>query len=161
MTAIEHHSNDFRRLSRVSVFSPEVYDEELRHVFADSWLFIGHASEIPQSGDYVTRRMGDDEVIMCRTKRGDTRVLLNSRAHRGTQLCRTDSGSTTLFRCVYHSWVHDTDGNLRGIRNRRLFPPDGDIAMVPAQSFDDAAPTEAGGRSSSTATAETCKLSPT
>jgi hypothetical protein len=29
MTAIEHHSNDFRRLRRASVFSPEVYDEEL------------------------------------------------------------------------------------------------------------------------------------
>ncbi len=52
--------------------------------------------------------------------------MLNSCAHRGTQLCRTDRGSATNFRCMYHGWVYDTDGNLRGIRNRRLFPPEVD-----------------------------------
>ena len=128
MTTINTAGNDFRRLRRASVFSPEVYDEELRNIFADSWLFIGHESEISQAGDYVTRHMADDEVIMCRAKDGDIRVLLNSCAHRGTQLCRSDSGSTTMFRCMYHGWVYDTDGNLRGIRNRRVFPPDVDVA---------------------------------
>jgi phenylpropionate dioxygenase-like ring-hydroxylating dioxygenase large terminal subunit len=55
-------------------------------------------------------------------------VMLNSCAHRGTQLCRADRGTAANFRCMYHGWVYDTDGNLRGIRNRRLFPPEVDVS---------------------------------
>ena len=84
-------------LYRASGFSQAVCDEELRQIFADSWLFIGHESEIPQAGDYVTRRMGDDDVIMCRAKSGDVRVLPNSCAHRGTQLCRSDGGDQLVL----------------------------------------------------------------
>jgi phenylpropionate dioxygenase-like ring-hydroxylating dioxygenase large terminal subunit len=128
MTRTEQRANDFRRLRRGSVFDPLVFDQELRYVFGDSWLFVGHESEIPDVGDYVVRNMGDDEVIACRSKDGDIRVMLNACAHRGTQLCRTDRGSATNFRCMYHGWVYDTEGNLRGIRNRRLFPPEVDVS---------------------------------
>jgi nitrite reductase/ring-hydroxylating ferredoxin subunit len=38
-----------------------------------------------------------DDVIMCRAKSGDVRVLLNSCAHRGTQLCRSDSGDQLVL----------------------------------------------------------------
>jgi len=123
------HRSDFRRIRRGDIFDPLVFREELRHLFRDSWLFVAHESEIVESGDYVVRRMGDDEVIVCRSRGGAVRVLLNSCAHRGTQLCRADRGSATNFRCMYHGWVYDTDGNLRGIRHRRLFPPEVDPAQ--------------------------------
>ncbi|CAN5860490.1 SRPBCC family protein [soil metagenome] len=123
-----HIPDDFTRVRRSGVFSEQVYQDELRHVFGASWLFIGHETEIPNSGDYVTRRMGDDEVILCRSANGELNVLLNACAHRGTQLCHNDSGSVQHFTCMYHGWVYDTEGNLRGIRNRRLFPPEIDIA---------------------------------
>jgi Rieske [2Fe-2S] domain len=97
MTTTQHRGDDLRRIRRASDFSQAVCDEELRQIFADSWLFIGHESEIPQAGDYVTRRMGDDDVIMCRAKSGDVRVLPNSCAHRGTQLCRSDDGDQLVL----------------------------------------------------------------
>jgi hypothetical protein len=47
MTTTQHRGNDLRRIRRASDFSQAVCDEELRQIFADSRLFIGHESEIP------------------------------------------------------------------------------------------------------------------
>ncbi len=68
MTTTGQRRNDFRRLRRGTVFDPQVFDDELRYVFGESWLFVAHESEIPETGDYVVRKMGDDEVIVCRSK---------------------------------------------------------------------------------------------
>ncbi len=61
-------------------------EEELKHIFGQTWLFVGHESEIPSQGDYVTRTMGADPVIISRSEGGEVHVMLNSCAHRGTQL---------------------------------------------------------------------------
>ncbi|WNG87820.1 aromatic ring-hydroxylating dioxygenase subunit alpha [Mycobacterium sp. ITM-2016-00317] len=129
MTSHSSATGSFTRLERSSVFSERVFADEMAHVFASSWLFVGHESEISAPGDYVTRRMGDDEVILCRGTTGVVNVLLNACAHRGTQLCRSDSGNAPRFTCMYHGWVYDIDGKLRGLRNRRLYPADVDRAQ--------------------------------
>ena len=41
----------------------ETFEQELRRIFGRCWLLVGFESEIPQPGDYVTRRMGADPVI--------------------------------------------------------------------------------------------------
>lgn len=114
-----------RVISRSQIFSDESYRRELDEVFADSWLFVGHESEIPEPGDYVTRKMAADPVILVRARSGEIRVLLNSCAHRGTQLCRADVGNADAFQCMYHGWTYDTDGRLRGVPGlRQWYPPD-------------------------------------
>ena len=45
---------------------PEVYRAEQEHLFARCWLYVGHESQIPQSGDFVTNYMGEEPVIVCR-----------------------------------------------------------------------------------------------
>ncbi|MGY1634745.1 Rieske 2Fe-2S domain-containing protein [Geodermatophilus sp. SYSU D01186] len=119
----DHLGLEYRTLRRDSVFSPAVHDQELPAVFGDSWLYVGHESEVPDNGSYVTRRMGDDEVILCRSTTGELRVMLNSCSHRGTQLCRADLGTTSVFRCMYHGWAYDTNGNLRGMPGLRQHYP--------------------------------------
>lgn len=93
-------------------------------MFKRSWLYVAHESEIPNPGDYVTRTMARDPVIVVRTSEGRPKVLLNSCAHRGTQICRSDFGNTSHFRCMYHGWTYDTVGNLRGVPGlREYYPP--------------------------------------
>ena len=65
--------------------SQEIYDLELRQIFAKSWVFVGHESEIPNPGDFVTRTIGEDPFIFVRDKNHKIQVLLNSCRHRGTQ----------------------------------------------------------------------------
>lgn len=106
-------------ISREIFVDPDLYREELDRVFTRAWLFIGHESQIPEPGDFFTSRMGAESVILCRDKRGEIHVFLNSCRHRGMKVCRYESGNTTLFTCPYHSWTYTTDGKLQGVPQYR------------------------------------------
>ncbi|MGW4822804.1 aromatic ring-hydroxylating oxygenase subunit alpha [Streptomyces sp. NPDC004227] len=102
----------------------DVWRRELDGIFKRSWLLVAHESEVPSPGDYVTRRMGTDEVIVSRSEGGEIKVLLNACTHRGTLLCKADTGNTAHFRCGYHGWTFANDGSLRGVpRGRELYGP--------------------------------------
>jgi PAH dioxygenase large subunit len=99
-----------------------LWERELEAIFRQSWLFVAHESEIPEPGDYVTRLMGTDQVIVVRAEDGDIRVMLNSCTHRGTLLCKADIGNASHFRCGYHGWTFMNDGSLTGVpRYRELY----------------------------------------
>ncbi|MDQ2959475.1 MAG: Rieske 2Fe-2S domain-containing protein [Candidatus Dormibacteraeota bacterium] len=106
-----------------------VHHAELERIFRRTWLFVAHESEIPEPGDYVTRRLGLDPVIVSRDEAGQIRVLLNTCRHRGTRLCRADRGNTSHFRCSYHGWTYANNGDLRGVTfQREVFGGDFDKA---------------------------------
>jgi len=97
------------------VFSdPDIYRLELRRIFARTWLLVAVAAEIPEPGDFVLRRMGEDPVIVTRDADGEVHVLLNVCAHRGMEVCWADQGNQTTFKCPYHGWVFDGTGKLLG-----------------------------------------------
>lgn len=106
-----------------AVFSDEaILGAELDRIFAKTWVFVAHESEIAASGDYVTRRIGLDEVIVSRGEDGDVRVMRNACTHRGTLLCKATLGNTTHFMCPYHAWTFDNAGRLRGVpEGRRVY----------------------------------------
>ncbi len=94
---------------------PEVFDLERRHLFPHTWVFLGHTSEVPHSGDFVLRRIVDDSFIVTRDDTGEIRVHLNMCLHRGMQVCRAEMGNTRQFRCPYHAWSYRNDGTLAGL----------------------------------------------
>jgi len=103
------------QISREIFVNEEIYAEEQERVFARSWLFVGHDSQIPNPGDYFVSSMGEESVILCRDRAGQIHVFLNSCRHRGMKVCRYDEGSTTVFTCPYHGWSYGTDGRLVGV----------------------------------------------
>jgi len=50
--------------------NPEIHRLELRGIFARSWIFVAHESEIPSPGDYVQRYIGHDPWIVVRGEDG-------------------------------------------------------------------------------------------
>jgi len=106
---------DAFRVSRRLYFDPAVHERELDRIFGSCWLFVGHESEIPEPGDYVTRRLGIDPVILVRDEDGTLRVFLNSCRHRGAKLCRADQGNSSHFRCSYHGWTYANSGRCVGV----------------------------------------------
>ena len=56
---------------------PVIFDEEMEKIFHHGWVFVGHDSEIPSAGDYVTRQIGYQPVIMSRGKDGAVHVIRN------------------------------------------------------------------------------------
>ena len=94
---------------------PRIFAEEMDRIFHAGWVFVGHDSEIPRPGDYVTRHLGREPVIMVRGKDGGVAVLVNRCMHRGTMLCPADRGSVRTFACPYHGWTYDLSGELLGV----------------------------------------------
>jgi phenylpropionate dioxygenase-like ring-hydroxylating dioxygenase large terminal subunit len=92
-----------------------VFDAEMDRIYTRGWVFVAHDSEIPNAGDFVTRRMGRTPVIVTRTDSGGFAVVTNRCAHRGNQICTAPAGHAESFRCPYHGWTYATDGRLIAI----------------------------------------------
>ncbi|WP_426243589.1 aromatic ring-hydroxylating oxygenase subunit alpha [Nocardioides sp. LHG3406-4] len=128
---IDHDAAPTPLVTRRLYTDESVLEREFATIFTDSWLLVGFESEIPEPGDYVTRRMGRDPVIMSRSESGDVHVLHNSCTHRGTQVCKAAFGNTANFRCGYHGWAFANDGRLRGMPGRRTnYDPDLDVSKL-------------------------------
>jgi phenylpropionate dioxygenase-like ring-hydroxylating dioxygenase large terminal subunit len=102
-------------VSRKIFLDEEIYQQELEQIFARSWLFVGHVSQIPNAGDYVMGRMGEEPVIITRDQQMKVHVFLNSCRHRGNRVCRYDSGNTTVFQCTFHGWTYDLEGKITAL----------------------------------------------
>ena len=104
----------------MEIFNDEaVFAAEMDQIFGTCWVFLGHESEIPNSGDFVQRRIGVDPVIVTRDGEGAINVLSNYCRHRGTQVCQTDTGNSRFFVCPYHGWTFSNKGDLVGTPNKQ------------------------------------------
>jgi phenylpropionate dioxygenase-like ring-hydroxylating dioxygenase large terminal subunit len=94
----------------------EIFDLEMEQLWSNTWIYIGHTSQVPKAGDYFTTDIAGRPVIMVRHTDDSVRVVMNRCAHKGTKLVSAPSGNTgKFFRCPYHGWAYDTDGALRAI----------------------------------------------
>ncbi|MEX2598969.1 MAG: aromatic ring-hydroxylating dioxygenase subunit alpha [Dehalococcoidia bacterium] len=105
--------------SREIYVNEELYAQELEQIYARAWLFVGHESQVPNLGDFVLTRMGEEEVILTRDRKGVIHVFLNTCAHRGMKVCRYDEGNALVFTCPFHAWTYDTDGRLVGVPHHK------------------------------------------
>lgn len=95
---------------------PEVFDLEMKYVFGNTWNYVGHASQVPNTGDFFTTTIGITPVVMVRHSDGTIRVLHNRCPHKGTRIANETCGNTgRFFRCPYHAWSFRTDGTLAAI----------------------------------------------
>ena len=99
------------RVHRDLYLSPALFALEQRHFFANTWNYVGHASQVPAAGDYAAVELAGRPLLMVRQGDGSIRVLNNRCAHKGTQLVTDACGSVgKFFRCPYHAWTYKLDG---------------------------------------------------
>ena len=104
------------RVHRDLYVDPEIFRLEMRHLFANAWVYVGHASQIPKQGDYLTTDIGDQPVLASRDADGSIYVFYNRCAHKGVKIASETCGNTgKFFRCPYHAWSFKTNGALLAI----------------------------------------------
>ena len=74
------------RVHRDLYLSDELFALEQQHFFANTWLYVGHASQVPNAGDYWALELAGRPLMMVRQADGAVRVLYNRCAHKGTPL---------------------------------------------------------------------------
>jgi len=94
---------------------------ERAHLWKKSWLYLGHADEIPNPGSFVLRRQTGAPILLARGRDEQIRAFYNACRHRGAPVVREDKGEVRGFSCGYHGWTYDLDGRLVNLRDRRDF----------------------------------------
>ncbi len=93
-------------------YDPVIFQQEMEKIWHRGWVYVGHASEVPEPGDYMTRKIGQQPVIMVRDQDGEVGLLLNRCRHRGNLVCQHERGRAPFFRCDYHGWTYTNKGEL-------------------------------------------------
>lgn len=97
---------------------------EQKTVFAHSWLYLCHASQLPAAGDYVTVELAAQPLVAIRQKAGDIAVLFNRCPHKGVKVLAESSGNCGRFlRCPYHAWTFKPTGELLSIPVKNEYDP--------------------------------------
>ena len=98
------------KVARRNFTDPEIFKAEKELIFERSWLYLGHASELPKPGDFLSRTVAGRSILFTRDAKGTLRALLNTCPHRGAQVCRERKGNAKSFQ----QWqpVYPTDRNL-------------------------------------------------
>ena len=81
-------------------------------MFDRCWLYVGHASEIANNCDFVTRSVGGRDLIFNRDRGGAVHAFLNTCPHRGATVVREKSGNALSFKCFYHGWAFNVNGRF-------------------------------------------------
>ena len=102
-----------KTLPRRFYADPDFYRAELERFYVHGWICVGRADQIPAVGDYFTRAVANDSIIVTRDTSGAIRALFNVCRHRGTRLCEQSAGHLVeRIQCPYHAWTYDLSGHL-------------------------------------------------
>jgi len=100
--------------------SPEIFADEREKIFSREWLFVGHQSQIPRSGDFFLATITGESLIIIRDSNLEIRGFFNVCRHRGTRLKEhrageaSSCGHSSTIQCPYHAWTYGLDGRLVG-----------------------------------------------
>jgi phenylpropionate dioxygenase-like ring-hydroxylating dioxygenase large terminal subunit len=131
------------RVHRSVYTDPNIFAREMEQIFEKVWVYCGHESQVPSTGDYYTVQIGRQPMVMVRKVDGRIAVLYNRCPHRGVQLCGARYGNTgSSLVCSYHAWSFHLDGRIRsiplykGYEGTRLTKDNPDCSIKPAPRVD-------------------------
>lgn len=110
--------NGLKRLERTlpspHYFDATHHDEEMRRLWHRNWVYVGRGSELAAPLSFRTFQLGSQSVLILRGDDGRLRAFHNTCRHRGSVLCREETGKlgAKLISCPYHRWGYDQDGAL-------------------------------------------------
>lgn len=116
------------RVHRRVFEDPAIFDLEMERIFGRAFVYVGHESQVPAPGDFVTGYIGRNPVVLCRHADGKIYVLHNRCGHRGALVCNVASGNLRRFRCPYHGWSFETNGDLHAVPARSGYGPGFDLS---------------------------------
>ena len=94
----------------------DIFDLDLKNIFYNQWVFVGHISRIPNLGDYFLFDIGNESIIIIRGANNKIYAHYNVCRHRGSHICLEEQGNKKILVCPYHAWSYNLDGSLKSAR---------------------------------------------
>ena len=89
-----------------------VFEQEIERIWNRVWVYLGHESELPNTGDYLRRSIARQPLLLVRGADNKVRVFFNRCRHRANLVCHRDKGRASELMCPYHGWSYGLDGRL-------------------------------------------------
>ena len=84
------------RINKSVYTDTSIFELEMERIWGQAWIFIGHESQIPESGDFFTTNINHREpVLMIRDKEDSIHGLHNRCAHKGAKIVEERTGNAS------------------------------------------------------------------
>jgi len=123
LNSIEIGSQGQFTLPAYYYIAEEIFQRELRQLFESSWICVGHVSDFPQRGSFITVDVGKESLLIVRDHQDKYHAHFNVCRHRGTKLTDSPCGlAGKSFQCPYHAWTYSLNGELIGVPDEKQIP---------------------------------------
>jgi phenylpropionate dioxygenase-like ring-hydroxylating dioxygenase large terminal subunit len=93
-------------------FKREVHDLEVERIWKRCWQMACREEEIPEVGDYMIYEIASLTFIVVRTGPQTFKAYPNACLHRGRKLCDHAGKRAQEFRCMFHGWAWNIQGEM-------------------------------------------------
>ena len=107
--------------SKERFVSKQYMEQEWDSVWKTQWLLAGLQSDVENPGDYFIFDLGREQILVTQTSEKKVQGFYNVCQHRGNRLVTEERGHAVNFRCAYHAWTYDIDGNLSIVPYKERF----------------------------------------
>ena len=104
------------RVHRDVFRNPDIFELEMRTLFEGGWVFVSHASQLPNAHDFLCTTIGRQPVVVMRDGRMRLGAFINSCRHKGAQIAHHARGNRAVHVCRYHGWAYDSSGRNVAVR---------------------------------------------
>jgi phenylpropionate dioxygenase-like ring-hydroxylating dioxygenase large terminal subunit len=94
--------------------NPDRLAEEVDSLFRRRPLLVALSADLPATGDYLATEAAGVPVLLVRGEDAMVRGFLNACRHRGGRVATGRGHPGRAFKCPYHSWAYDLNGELLG-----------------------------------------------
>jgi choline monooxygenase len=117
-TADELHIEPIERAQTIPAswyITPEFHALDREAIFSRDWVYVGHANQIPGSGDHLVAGVAGNPILVVRNAHGQINAFYNVCRHRAGPLATQNGCGAKMLMCQYHGWTYTFDGQLRGV----------------------------------------------
>lgn len=122
--SLRESTNTYLGSDRLSVdryLTREFHDLEVEKMWSRTWQAVCRESEIAKHGDYFVYDIAKYSIVVTRTESNELKAYRNACLHRGRQL-RQNSGTAREFKCPFHGFRWNLDGEFQGAPCQWDFP---------------------------------------
>lgn len=106
---------DVLRVPAANFCDPERWQLEVDRIFKRLPLALAFCCELREPGAFRSMEVAGVPVLIARNKDGRIGAFVNMCSHRGNYVVHEESGTAKSFRCGYHAWNYNLNGELINI----------------------------------------------
>ena len=94
---------------------PQIFEQEQKQLFSNSWQYAGLLEDLAQDNTYFTVDIGLNSFIVLKEEGADIRAFHNICRHRGMRLLEGKGTLGKQISCPYHDWTYNRQGELKSL----------------------------------------------